>query len=65
MLRGGIFSKLTAYTGILGFGMLLVYEICQSFVPALLGIALIFAMIGGLLNLVYYGLIAHRLFRLD
>lgn len=65
MLRGGIFSKLTAYTGILGFGLLLVYEICQSFVPALLGIALIFAMIGGLLNLVYYGLIAYRFFRLD
>lgn len=65
MLRGGIFSKLTAYTGILGFGLLLVYEICQSFVPALLGIALSFAIIGGFLNLVYYGLIAHRLFRLD
>jgi hypothetical protein len=64
MLRGGIFNKLIAYTGILGFGMLLVYEISQSFVPALLGIALIFAVIGGLLNLVYYGLIAHRLFRL-
>ena len=64
MLRGGIFNKLTAYMGILGFGMLLVYEISQSFVPALLGIALIFAVIGGLLNLVYYGLIAHRLLRL-
>jgi hypothetical protein len=65
MLRGGIFSKLTACTGILGFGLLLVFEVCQSFVPALSGIALIFAMIGGSLNLVNYGLIAHRLFRLD
>ena len=64
MLRGGIFSKLTAYTGILGFGMLLVYEICQSFVPRLLGIVLLFAMIGGILNLVYYGLVARRLFQL-
>jgi hypothetical protein len=64
MLQGGVFSKLTAYTGILGFGMLLVYEISQSFVPALLGIALIFAMIGGVLNLVYYGLVARRLFQL-
>ena len=64
MLRGGIFSKLTAYAGILGFGMLLVYEISQSFVPALLGVALIFAMIGGILNLVWYGLIARRLLRL-
>jgi hypothetical protein len=64
MLRGGIFSKLTACTGILGFGMLFIYEICQSFVPALLGIALLFAMIGGILNLVYYGLVARRLFQL-
>src|SRR6266508_2077744 len=65
MLRGGIFSKLTAYAGVLGFGMLLVYEICQSFVPGSSSFALIFAMIGGILNLVWYGLIAHRLFRVD
>jgi hypothetical protein len=64
MLRGGIFSKGNAYAGILGFGMLLVYEICQSFVPALLGVVLIFAMIGGILNLVWYGLIARRLLQL-
>ena len=64
MLRGGIFSKGNACAGILGFGMLLVYEICQSFVPALLGVVLIFAMIGGILNLVWYGLIARRLLQL-
>jgi hypothetical protein len=63
-LCGGIFSKGTAYAGILGFGMLLVYEICQCFVPALMEIALLFAMIGGILNLVYYGLVARRLFQL-
>lgn len=63
MLRGSIFSKFNAYSGILGFGMLFIYEICQSFVPALLGIALLFAMIGGILNLVWYGLIARRLFQ--
>jgi hypothetical protein len=64
MLRGGIFSKFSADAGILGFGMLFVYEICQSFVPALSGIALLFAMIGGILNLIWYGLIARRLFQL-
>ena len=63
MLRGGIFSKLTAYAGILGFGLLLVYELCQSFVPGSSSFALIFAMIGGILNLVWYALIAQRLFR--
>ena len=63
MLRGGIFSKLTAYAGVLGFGMLLVYEICQSFVPGSSSFALIFAMIGGILNLVWNALIAQRLFK--
>jgi hypothetical protein len=64
MLRAGIFSKLTAYAGILGFGMLFVYEICQSFVPGSASFALIFAMIGGILNLVWYALIAQRFFKM-
>jgi hypothetical protein len=63
MLRGGIFSKHTACAGILGFGMLLVYEICQSFVPGSSSFALIFALIGGILNLVWYALIAQRLWK--
>jgi hypothetical protein len=64
MLRAGIFSKLTAYAGILGFGMLLVYEICQTFVPGSSSFVLIFAMIGGILNLVWYGLITQRFFKM-
>jgi hypothetical protein len=64
MLRGGVFSRLNAYAGILGFGMLLVYEVCQSFVLALSGVALIFALIGGIINLLCYALIAHRLLKL-
>ena len=64
MLQGGIFSKLNAWVGILGFGMLLVYEICQSFIPGSASFALSFAMIGGSLNLVWYGLIAQRLFKI-
>lgn len=64
MLRCRIFSRLNGYAGMLGFGMLLFYEVCQSFVPALSGVALIFALIGGLLNLLWYALIAHRLFKM-
>lgn len=64
MLQGGKFSKFSAYAGILGFGMLLAYEICQSFLPGSSSFALIFAMIGGLLNLLWYGLIAQRLFKM-
>lgn len=63
MLRGGMFSKLSAWAGILGFGMLGVFEILQSFMPGSSSFALIFAMIGGILNLVWYGLIAQRLFK--
>jgi hypothetical protein len=44
--------------------MLWIYEICQSFIPEAASFALIFAMIGGILNLVWYGLIAQRLFKL-
>lgn len=64
MLKGGIFSKLNAWVGIFGFGMLGIYEICQSFIPGLASFALIFAMIGGILNLAWYGLIAQRFFKL-
>jgi len=64
MLRGGIFSKLNAWVGILGFGMLWIYEIGQSFIPAASSFVLIFAMIGGILNLLWYGLIAQRLFKI-
>jgi hypothetical protein len=64
MLRGGVFSKFNAWVGILGFGMLWVYEICQSFSPGSSSFALIFAMLGGLLNLLWYGLTALRLFKM-
>ena len=64
MLRAGIFSKLNAWVGILGFGMLWIYEIGQSFIPGSASYALIFAMIGGILNLVWYGLTAQRLFKI-
>jgi hypothetical protein len=64
MLRGKVFSKLTAYLGISGFGLLLIFEISSSFVPALFDVAMLFVMSGGLLNLVWYILIARRLFQL-
>jgi hypothetical protein len=63
-VKGGIFSKLNAWVGIFGFGMLGIYEICQSFIPGSSSFVLIFAMIGGILNLVWYGLITHRFFKM-
>jgi hypothetical protein len=64
MLRGKVFNKLNASIGILGFSLLLVFEICASFVTALSNVALIIAMSGGLLSMAWYILIARRLFQL-
>src|SRR5574341_1474381 len=58
MLQSKVFNKPSAYYGILGFGLLLIFEICSSFVPALSDVVLIFAMSGGLLSMAWYILIA-------
>jgi hypothetical protein len=64
MLRSGIFSKATAYAGIVGFGLLLVFEFFSSFMTGLTVVTMILAMIGGLLSMIWYLLIARRLFQL-
>lgn len=64
MLRGTVFNKAAAYTGIVGFGFLLVFDILSSFVPSRHDATLILAMIGGISSMVWYILIAHRLFQL-
>lgn len=64
MLRGRIFSRAAAYAGIVGFGLLFIFEILSSFVPSLHSVALIPAMMGGLANMAWYILIAQRLFQL-
>jgi hypothetical protein len=64
MLRSKIFSKVAAYAGMLGFGSLLVFEFFSSFVSGLDATAMILAMFGGLLSMVWYVLIALRLFQL-
>lgn len=64
MLRGRIFSKATAYTGIIGISLLTVYTIWVTFIPALQGAAMILAMVGGPLSTIWSILIARRLFQL-
>lgn len=64
MLRERIFSQINAYAGILGFGCLLIFEIITSFVPALQSMAMILAMLGGILSMVWDILLARRLFQL-
>jgi hypothetical protein len=64
MLRGRVFSRATAYTGMVAFGFLLVFEVLSDFVPALFEAAMIFAMIGGIASLVWYSMVARRLLQL-
>ena len=64
MLRSGIFSKATAYAGLLGFGFLLVFEFLSSLISGLSAVAMTLAMFGGLLSMAWYLLIARQLFKL-
>ena len=64
MLQGKIFSKVAAYAGVAGFSILLIFDIISAFVPRLDNMAMIFAMIGGLLTMVWHILLARRFFQL-
>lgn len=65
MLRGKIFSKANIYVGFIGFSFMLIFEVCASFVPALQGVVMTLAMIGGMLSLVWEVLVALKLFQLS
>jgi hypothetical protein len=64
MLRGRIFNQAAAYAGMLGFGMLLLFEFFSSFVAGLNNLTMILAMIGGLASMAWYILMARGLFQL-
>ena len=64
LLHSGIFGKATAVAGLLGFGMLVLFEVISSFVLGLGNVTMILAMLGGLLAMVWCILIARRLFQL-
>jgi hypothetical protein len=65
MLRGKVFSKATAYAGILGNALLLVFEAILAFVPAFLNVGLVIAGGGGLAIMIWYLLVGRRLLRLS
>ncbi len=62
ILRGRIFRHWEAWVGMLGTACLLFFNICAAFIPSLYDhVMLIFGAGGGLLNLVWYVLVARRL----
>ena len=65
MLRGGVFGKATAWVGMVGFTFLSVFTIWATFVPVLYAVAYyFFALIGGLLALAWFALVALQCFKL-
>ncbi|MHB1419656.1 MAG: DUF4386 family protein [Bacillota bacterium] len=64
MMHSGVFSKTSSYLGILGTSILFIFSIWATFVPASYNSALILAMFGGLLSMVWLILISRRLFQL-
>jgi hypothetical protein len=65
MLRGGAFSKATAYAGILGGLFLTIFTFWSTFIPVLFEVSMLLAMLGGLSSIVWYILTARTLFRLS
>ena len=61
MLRGRVFSKVTAYSGILGSAFLTIFTIWSTFIPGRFEAAIILALFGGLLNLAWLVLSGQRL----
>ncbi|HLO15494.1 MAG TPA: hypothetical protein VK206_11740, partial [Anaerolineales bacterium] len=58
MLRGGIFGKVSAWIGIVGFTFLSLFTIVATFIPALYQVAFYFlASIGGILALTWFALV--------
>jgi Domain of unknown function (DUF4386) len=64
VLRSGLFGKKTAWVGLLGFVLMLVFTIWATFIPLFYTAALLVSAIGGLLITVWFFLVARRLFQL-
>lgn len=65
MLGGGIFGKANSWVGIVGFTFLSLFTVLATFVPSLYFVAFyFFGMIGGLLALTWFVLVALRFFKL-
>jgi len=65
MLQGGMFNKATAWVGLLGFVCMLIFTLWATFIPVFYGTALLFGMLGGVLSLAWFVLVARRLFQLS
>lgn len=65
MLRCGIFSRLVAGAGILGFALLTIFTVWATFISVFYEVAMMVAGIGGISSLLWSILVARRLFQLS
>ena len=64
MLRGAVFSRITAYSGLIGYTLLLIFTIWITLIPEAFNTAMILAFPGGIFVLIWQFLIMRRLFQL-
>ena len=65
MLKGGVFTRVNAWLGIVGSILMMIYVILVNFVPGVNSMAIAFAMPGGLLLMAWMILFTIRLFKLS
>ncbi len=65
IFNGKVLKKVTGLVGIITFGFLLVFEVISSFISTMFGIAMIFALIGGISAIVWYIMLAIGLLRVS
>jgi hypothetical protein len=54
MIHVGTFDRKITWAGLVGSVGLLIFTICATFIPSIFGPAMIFALVGGLLSIVWY-----------
>lgn len=64
MLRGSVFRRWVGLVGFVGSAALLVFTVCVTFVPQTFDLAMIFAMVGGLLSVAWQISVGLGMFRL-
>jgi hypothetical protein len=64
MYQGGRFSRLTAWLGFLGTGLMIIYTICATFVPGSFDVFMGIAIVSGLMLLAWYILSGLRLIQM-
>jgi len=63
ILMGGMLKKAVGIIGIISFSFLLIFEVVSSFISSLFEEAMIFAMVGGILTLLWYVMVGAGLWK--